>query len=331
MDFGTGETFLHFDEAMQFLDYLRHRAAGTGVRIEAQITTNGTLATVEQLKTCLEKRISLSFSIDGPATAHNFFRRFSDGKPTHRIALKNFRLYRELVRGVKDAPGCTVSSVVAGNARLGDVARYWRKQGVRQYKAIPSEKSRHMGCFQQQELQEIRSRYREDLEEIVTSEVSRLQGSELVENYEGPVGILNAWIHLMRASACRSCGAGYSVIGADAEGTLFPCQGFVGFAERSIGDVHVGVLPAKVAEFRSARTRVESVCDGCWARFLCDGGCCASDPKTGVVFDTKYGCDFAKSHVELAVKSYHIWCGYMMTNAKTPKETQDDPRADELL
>jgi len=311
MDFGTGETFLHFDEAMQFMDYLRGRSDGTGVKIEAQITTNGTLATVEQLKTCLEKKISLSFSIDGPAATHNSFRRFSDGKPTHRIALKNFRRYRAMVSSVEDAPECTVSSVVAGDARLRDVARYWRKRGVKQYKAIPTEKSRHLGCFQQQELQVQRSRYLEDLEEIATAEVSRLQGGELLKNFEGPVGILSAWIHLKRAAPCRSCGAGYSVICVDAEGTLFPCQGFVGFAERSIGDVRAGVLPAKLAEFRAAKSQVETQCNGCWERFLCDGGCCASDPKNGIVFDTKYGCEFAKSHAEIALNSYQTWRGHV--------------------
>ena len=320
LDFGVGETFLHFDEAMQFLDYLRHQAGGKGVQIEALMTTNGTLATVEQLNTCLKKKISLTFSIDGSASSHDSFRRFPDGKPTHRTALKNWRRYRAMVRSVDDPPGCGVSSVIAGDARLRDVIRFWRKQGVVQYKAIPAEPSRHLGCFKQHESQVSRSRYLKDLEDHAFSEVSRLRDSDLLENFEGPKGILDLWMRLSRAAPYRSCGAGYSVICVDSDGTLFPCQGFLGFAERSIGDVNGGVLPAKLSEFRSARSRVQTQCCGCWARFLCDGACFAGDPKTGIVLDTWNGCELIKSHVEIAIKSYQTWCGYM--KGKTKKEKQ---------
>ena len=323
LDFGVGETFLHFDEAMLFLDFLRDRSGDKGVQVEALITTNGTVATADQLTICLKKKISLSFSIDGSASAHDSFRRFADGKPTHRIALGNWRRYRDMVSSVDDAPSCTVSSVVAGDSRLRDVARFWRKQGVKRYKAIPAEQSKHLGCFKQHELQVLRSRYLEDLEDLAFSEVSRLQESELVDKFEGPVGIVNSWMRLRRAVPFHSCGAGYSMICVDAEGMLYPCQGFVGFAERSIGDVWAGVLPAKLSEFRSARSQVQTQCGGCWARFLCDGGCIASDPKTGIVIDTSNGCEFAKSHVEIAVKSYQAWCGHARMNAKPAKETQD--------
>jgi uncharacterized protein len=323
IDFGIGETFLHFDEAMRFLDYLRQKSDGTGVQVQALITTNGTLATVEQLDTCLQKRISLSFSIDGSASTHDSFRRFADGKPTHRIALKNWRRYRDMVRSVDDAPACTVSSVVAGDARLRDVARFWLKQGVKQFKAIPAEQSKHLRYFSEQELNVRRNLYLEDLEVIASAEVSRLRDSELITNFEGPVGILRSWMHMSGAEPYRSCGAGYSMICVDADGTIFPCQGFVGFAERSIGDVYAGVLPAKLKEFRSTKSQVQSQCGSCWARFLCDGGCCAGDPKNGIVLCAWNGCEFTKSHAEIAVNSYQAWCGYR-SKEKKKKEKQKD-------
>jgi len=322
VDFGVGETFLHFDEAMRFLDHLRQQSDDKGVQVEALITTNGTLATVEQLEECLKKKVSLSFSIDGSASTHDSFRRFADGRPTHRIALKNWRRYRAMVGSVDDAPGCTISSVVAGDTRLRDVARFWRKQGVRQFKAIPVEQSKHLGCFNQQELNAVRHLYLDDLEVIASVEVARLRDSELIKNFEGPAGILRSWMHLSRAEPYRSCGGGYTMICVDAEGTLFPCQGFVGFAERSIGDVYVGVLPAKLKEFRSAKSQVQAQCGGCWARFLCDGGCCAGDPKTGLVLGAWDECEFTKSHAEIAIKTYQTWCRHRMMNAETEKERQ---------
>ena len=314
LDFGIGETFLHFDEAMRFLDYLRERASGTEMKIEARITTNGTLVTRKQLQTCLEKNISLIFSIDGPAALHDRYRIAADGKTTHRRALGNFKLYRSMVTGVANGPSCTVSSVVAGDARLQDVSRFWRKLGVQQYKAIPVDRSRHVGCFPQQELMAIRNQYMDDLKQVAFAEAERLKGQELSQNYVGPMGILTSWMSMLKSSPCRSCGAGYSVMCVDANGALYPCQGFVGFPPYSIGSVSEGLIPEKLAHFRAARTQAEKACSSCWARFLCAVGCVAADPRKGIALDTETGCEIAKAHVEVAVNSFQMWSAHRKPN-----------------
>jgi uncharacterized protein len=310
VDFGTGETFLRFEEAMLFLDHLRHFAAGKGIQVQAQITTNGTLVSVGQLRTCVEKQIPLCFSIDGPARHHDAFRRLVDGKPTHRIAMRNWRRYRKLAASQPDAPRCTVSSVVADDARLRDVVRFWRKQGLTRFRAIPASPRWNSADGELLGWQNRRARYLRDLQEIAFSETSRLRGRDLESGYEGPVGILDSWRRLSAAEPYHACGAGYSTIAVDVEGALFPCRGFVGFAERSIGDVHSGVAPVKVADFRSKKSQVQSACRGCWARFLCNSGCCAGDPKAGIVLDTWKGCEFAQSIAEIAIDSYHNWSGH---------------------
>src|ERR1017187_9461408 len=295
--FGGGETFLHFEETLQFLDLLRHLAAEKGVEVGAQITTDGTVATAQQLRACLERRISLCFSIDGPAPAHDSFRKFSGGRPTHRIAFENWQRYRELAGSVADAPGCEVSSVVAGDVRLPDIVRFWKEHGVPRFKAIPAEPSHYLGRRDLQDWETRRARYLEDLRDFAFSEATRLQGRDFEKYFEGPVGILDSWQRLNRVAPFRSCGAGYELIAVDADGAVFPCQGFIGQPARSIGNVKTGVVPAKLAEFRIARSRVRSSCNGCWARFLCDGGCCAGDPATGVVLDQWNGCQFTHAQI----------------------------------
>jgi uncharacterized protein len=316
LSLATGETFLHFDEAMGFLDHLRGLSTG---QIDVEIITNGTVATSEQLRTCLEKKISLCFSIDGPASRHDAFRKSSDRKPTQRIAMRNWRRYRAMVDAVANGTTCQVYSVIAGEGRLRDVARFWRKRGVMRFKAIPAEPNRHLGRVELSEWETRRARYLEDLEALAFSEAKRLRGRKLAEEAAAPLGILSSWRRLNDASPYRSCGAGYSTIGVDADGTLYPCQGFFGYAERSIGDIPSGVDAAKLAEFRSARTRAEAGCSACWARFLCDGGCCAADPNAGVVIDAWKQCEFFKAHAEIAIQSHQSWCGYG-TCAARPRE-----------
>ena len=305
IEFGGGETYLRFREAMLFLDRVRSLAAAKQIQVAATILTNGTVATPDQLQESLERKISLCFSIDGPAPRHDAFRTFANGRPTHHIALETYRRYHALVDGVTDPPGCTVSSVIAGDARLAEVADFWREQGVKQFKAIPAEPSRFLEGQELEQWQRRRDSYLQDLKVLAFSEAERLVGRDFERAFEGPAGLLKSWVQLKRGAPYQVCEAGYSVIAVDAVGTLFPCQGFIGFPERSIGDVHSGVNLARLREFQESRFRVQSSCRGCWARFLCEGGCCAGDPENDIVLNSWKGCEFSMALVEIAVESYH--------------------------
>jgi uncharacterized protein len=305
--FSTGETFLNFDQAMAFLDRLRGCAAERNAKVEVQIMTNGTVATEDQLRTCLDKRIALCFSVDGPESRHDHFRRTSTGEVTHQLALENWRMYRDMVSIVPDGPGCDLYSVIAGEGRLREVAEFWREQGARRFKAVPAEPNKSLCQVDVSGWQTRRAEFLTDLEQLASSESGRLRGRSLLEEAWAPAALLDTWQRLERADAYQPCGAGYTTIGVDAKGNLYPCQAFMGFPEYIIGDVASGLAPARVADFRAARSRAQSRCEGCWARFLCRDGCCASDPKAGVAVDAWGECDFIKSSAEIAIRTYQSW------------------------
>jgi len=305
--FSTGETFLYFDQAMAFLDRLRGRAAERNIALDTQIITNGTIATEDQLRTCLKKRISLCFSIDGPESRHDRFRRTSKGEATHQLALENWRKYREIVSSVPDGPGCDLYSVIAGESRLREVAAFWREQGAKRFKALPVEPNKMLCRLDTSGWQTRRSVFLADLEQLAFSESLCLRGRSLSEGACVPAALRDTWLQLERADTYGPCGAGYTTIGVDASGNLYPCTGFAGFSEHIIGNVTSGVAPARVAAFRAARTNAQSRCGGCWARFLCCDGCCASDPKAGVVLDAWGECEFFKSFAEIAIRTFQNW------------------------
>jgi uncharacterized protein len=303
LEFGTGETFLHFAQAMRFLDFSRELAADNGTQVEAAITTNGTVCTTEQLQTCLDKQISLCFSIDGPAADHDCFRRFPDGGSSHRLALENWRMYREMITA-RGGARCTISSVVAGHTRLMEVARFWREQGVQRFRVVPADASRHLTSPTSGNLRLWRTQYLSDLENLAFAEAIRLRGRDPEAEFRGPLEILDSWRRLIHAAPYGACSAGDSMIAAGADGTLYPCQGFVGFPELGIGHVASGIHAAKLEAFRLERLRVQAACNGCWARFICDGGCCAGAPKLGIVVNKPGACEFSRAHAEIAVGSF---------------------------
>jgi uncharacterized protein len=308
LEFGTGETFLHFDGAMRFLDCFRCCTDALGIEVDPIVVTNGTTATAEQLQICLEKKISLCFSIDGPRISHDAFRKFPGGRPTHQIALKNWRHYRQLVAGMV-RPRCTTSSTVAGRTRLIDVAQFWREHGVERFRTSIVEPSRHLGSPAFDDLEHWRRQYLKDLESIALGEAKRLQGRDFEAEYRGPHEIVDAWRRLKRGASYGNCAAGISTIAVDAGGRLYPCQAFIGFPEFSIGNIHSGLHSGNLASFREQQLRARAVCNGCWARFLCSGGCSAAAPHSGVLLDVPGGCEFSRARVEIAVRSYLYWCG----------------------
>ena len=305
--FATGETFLFFDEAMAFLDHLRGLAAAKQIELDVQIITNGTLVTEGHLQICLEKKIALCFSIDGPSTKHDRFRKSADGAPTHRRALENWRRYRNMVRSVPNGPGCDIYSVLAGNSRLRDVARYWRRLGAKRFKALPAEPNKTLCRIDSCGWQSRRDHFLSDIAALAFSESTRLRGRPLTQEAVVPAALMDIWRRLDRGEPYSPCGAGYQTISVDAAGCLFPCQNFVGFPDRGIGDVRSGVDAARLAAFRAARSLAASRCHGCWARFLCADGCCASDPKSGVVLDAWGECAFFQSFAEIGIRTYQDW------------------------
>ena len=326
VQFVTGETFLYFDRAVAFLDALRERLRPQQTRVRALISTNGTLATEAQLQTCLERQISLTFSIDGESAAHDRFRKTAAGEPTHHLALKNWKRFRELIAGLPDGPSCNLYSVIAAHNRLAEVNAFWREQGVTRFKTVPVKSPGVASSASLAEAQKRQSEFLADMEQLALSESDRLRGRSLTEEAIAPAALVDFWKILSRSDSFHSCGAGYTTIGVDATGNLYPCLLFIGHDQHILGNLASGPEPAKVAAFREARARACASCSLCWARFLCHDGCCASDPATGVSVNERGECEFMRSLSEIAIRSYQHWLdGTPEGSAKGPAISAGSP------
>lgn len=70
------------------------------------------------------------------------------------------------------------------------------------------------------------------------------------------------------------CGAGAGYFGVSADGELSACHRFVGDEQGAIGTLERGVDPQRQAIWlRQRHVHQQQPCGGCWARYLCGGGC----------------------------------------------------------
>jgi uncharacterized protein len=96
------------------------------------------------------------------------------------------------------------------------------------------------------------------------------------------------------------CGAGAGYFGVGADGGLYTCHRFVADPSARFGDVWSGVDPLAQSRWLAERhVHLQSPCSGCWARYLCGGGC-----HHDVIRRGRPACDYIRGWLDYCLKAY---------------------------
>jgi len=96
------------------------------------------------------------------------------------------------------------------------------------------------------------------------------------------------------------CGAGAGYFGVSADGDLSACHRFVGDDAGAMGDITTGIDRARQARWLSDRhVHRQEPCNGCWARYLCGGGC-----HHEVINRGRPACDFIRGWLHYCLTAY---------------------------
>lgn len=96
------------------------------------------------------------------------------------------------------------------------------------------------------------------------------------------------------------CGAGAGYLGVAADGELAACHRFVGDADASFGSVTAGVDRARQLRWLDSRhVHTQQPCSGCWARYLCGGGC-----HHEVIARGRPACDYIRGWLHWSIGAY---------------------------
>lgn len=230
------------------------------------LTTNGVLLGEEALDLIAAHIAYLSVSLDGDSAA-NEGRIFCDGRAAFEAVVQNLARLRE--RGVRFALRGTITP---GNVdRILDTAEYLAGLGAASVRLAPAE-----GIDWPPDAR------RRLLASMV--ELNR-RGLRAMALGQAPVGsdhALRIAAHRVSGfSASQPCLAGGGVLAVAADGTVFPCDHFVGvplFAMGNVGDSEFPGEPfARIERLFAARAAdARSGCAGCVARAACGGQCYAA-------------------------------------------------------
>ncbi len=72
-------------------------------------------------------------------------------------------------------------------------------------------------------------------------------------------------------SVVGTCSAGFSLMAADMDGSIYPCTAFVGMPQFRVGTVNTGIDERKLEGFLNIRISSSESCEECWAKMICRG------------------------------------------------------------
>jgi uncharacterized protein len=103
------------------------------------------------------------------------------------------------------------------------------------------------------------------------------------------------------------CGAGLGLLDVDGNGDVYLCHRFPGTEEHKYGNVKEGLAYDRLNEFiNGAHVENKPVCQTCWIRGLCGGGCyheAYTQFGDGALPNLHY-CDFLREWTEYGIRVY---------------------------
>ncbi|MDA9406498.1 MULTISPECIES: radical SAM/SPASM domain-containing protein [unclassified Bradyrhizobium] len=262
--------------------YAAGKATARGIRIGFSMTTNATLLRDEDFALFQEYDFTLTISLDGLHATHDRLRPYRSGSGSFEKVAKNVRAllaaddrrYRVLARVTVTPKNLDLPEIMTGVLGMGFDAVMFSPM-----LSAPSGKDEMLAPDLDRLLDQL-IRCGESFREALR------QGRILP--LSNVIKTLQRIHHYQREN--YPCGAGGGYMGVAADGGLYACHRFVNDDEGLMGDVFGGVDPDRQSSWLDRRhLEKQAPCGGCWARYLCSGGCHYEAIKRG-----RPACDYIR-------------------------------------
>ena len=266
-------------------------AAAHGVDIGFSITTNGTLLKPADADFFETHGFAVTVSLDGPAEQHDRLRPLKNGRGSYELILRQIAPLLERQRRMQVSARVTVTPL---NLDLPGTLDHFIGMGFHSVGFSPLLRApngrEEMGAHELETM----------LEGMIACGLAF--EAHVVEGSRYPfLNMVNALRELHRGShRPYPCGAGAGYFGVSAEGDLAACHRFVGDTQGQFGHVSTGIDVDKQRSWLTQRhVHAQSPCNGCWARYLCGGGC-----HHEVLARGRSACDYIRGWLHYTMQAY---------------------------
>ena len=272
-------------------EYAAAQAAARGITVGFSITTNGTLVKPADAEFFERHAYAVTVSLDGSAEQHDRLRPLRHGRGSFALILQHIAPLLERQRRMQVSARVTVTPSNLDLAETLDefVRLGFHSVGFSPLLHAPNGRAEMHG---------------DALERMLDGMIAcglAFEQHVLAGTRYPFLNMVNALRELHRGThRPYPCGAGAGYLGVSAEGELAACHRFVGDAERGFGNVGSGVDRVRQSAWLARRhVHRQSPCGGCWARYLCGGGC-----HHEVLARGRSACDYIRGWLHYTIEAY---------------------------
>lgn len=292
LGFMGGEPFLNSALIHHTTRYAADSAKDRGVRLRYSVTTNATLLRDEDVELLTEFPFSVSVSLDGDRATSDRQRQMRDGKSSYDRTLLGISKLTQ--QGQRPRHVSLRATVTPRSGHLSEMLDAMLAQGVDEAGFAPVLVSPNpKDAFSAADFERF-------LEEMI--ECGTRAKDALVERRKFGFSNFETALQELHRGAHRPypCGAAAGYASVSAEGGLFGCHRAIDDERFAIGSIDEGPDDDRRRAFLSERHVLrQEPCNGCWARFLCGGGC-----HQEVIARGRVGCSYIKGWLEFCLSAY---------------------------
>jgi uncharacterized protein len=266
-------------------------AARMGVQIGFSITTNGTLLTPGDGEFFDRHGFAVTISLDGLGAIHDRLRPSKTGEGSYERVMARVKPLLATQYRMQMTARVTVTP---RNLQLRDTLDEFVRLGFHSVGFSPMLSSPSgVDELTASDLERM-------LEEMITCGTEFERQTIAGRRYPF-LNVANALAQLHRGThRPYPCGAGAGYFGVSAEGELSACHRFVKDERGSMGHLKTGIDRVRQADWLAERhVHRQEPCRGCWARYLCGGGCHHEVIRRG-----RPACDYIRGWLHYCLQAY---------------------------
>ena len=295
IDFFGGEPLLNFDVVQKTVAYARSIEADKQKNFRFTMTTNGTLLDSGKIQYINENMDNLVLSLDGRKTVNDRLRKMRNGSGSYDAAVPFFQ---EAVQNRGDKSYYLRGTYTAYNKDFSNDVLHLADLGFQHVSVEPvvSPTDQRME-FSDADMADVLREY-ESLALAMEERNRKGKGFHFfhfnVDLTQGPC----------LARRLKGCGAGCEYVAVAPNGDIYPCHQFVGNDAFLLGNLETGITNEKVVvDFMGATLNNKPLCQKCWAKYFCSGGCAANSYhyNQDIMVPNPFYCALLKKRMECAV------------------------------
>jgi uncharacterized protein len=294
VDFFGGEPLMCLQTIKNVVYYAKAEAAKLGKRFLFTTTTNALLLDDDAIKFFNEEMENVVLSLDGRKEVHDAIRKTVNGKGSFDLVINHIKKF---VKSRGNKSYYVRGTFTSKNLDFAKDVIFMAENGFDSISVEPVVTEIDDLAIKPEHLPAIKQEYKN----LCDQYLEKYKSGQGFNFFHFNVDLEGGPCLSKRVSAC---GAGNEYFSVVPNGDIYPCHQFAGDPKFLMGNVFEGKINDEIRnKFATSCLFTRKKCDGCFAKFICSGGCSANNYHFTGDIETPYEitCEMMKKRIECAM------------------------------